>query len=81
MEEKQARELERKTGGSTSILLGNRRSRRNEDSTMSDKQNTVYDEDKNGCRHDDPNFWQPESNSTYFNPIYRQNVISKKQTT
>ena len=79
LEEKQARELERRTGGSTSMSLGNRRSRRNEDSTMSDKQNTVYEVDKNGCRHDDPNFWQSESNPTYFNPIYRQNVISKNK--
>ena len=78
-EEKQARELETRTRGSTSIALGNRRSRRNEDSTMSDKQNTLYEEDDNGCRHDDPFFLQSESDSTYFNPVHRQNLISKNR--
>ena len=38
-----------------------------------DVEEPIYDADTNGCRHDDPAFWQPSSSGQYFNSAWRQN--------
>lgn len=53
-----------------------RASRRSVVKNMSDQAGTVHEPDKNGCCHDDKEFWQDSEDTTYFKQKFRNRLIS-----
>ena len=49
-----------------------RKSRRTIGNCQSAPSETTYIADVNGCCHDDPNFFQPETNKIYYEDHYRK---------
>ena len=55
-------------GRTSTRSVGNSQSSRNE---------TTYKEDVNGCCHDNPDFFQSETSSIYYNDAFRTNNAIK----
>ena len=46
---------------------------------MSDRKGTVYKQDKNGCCHDDQDFWQSECNDVYLTKKFCDSLEANEQ--